>query len=293
MITLHVGVPGAGKSYNLVKNALLPAMRDKRPLITNVIGIDRSELWDTSFCRLVTESDGLASASFWAAINPGTLVVIDEVYLHWPAAGKLDPVFTEALRMHRHKVDQQARPIDIHLGTQAASDIHRDIRGLIETVYWYKKLGALGLKSRYSYWLYGGLPLNATRFISKHVDRYDKTVFAHYRSTATGNADNTKDARAGQKARTMLLIGAAVVVALCLAAWRLTFFFSGGDMRKPPPSTEPAQGAPVLGSTSTALGVGEMIAADQCQGIIYVDNMRWAVCGQKLVSPSVVIGSLD
>lgn len=43
-ITSYTGKPGAGKSYEVVKNVILPAIAEGRRIVTNIDGIDQQKV---------------------------------------------------------------------------------------------------------------------------------------------------------------------------------------------------------------------------------------------------------
>lgn len=44
-ISAYVGVPGSGKSYEVVKSVILPAIETGRRVVSNVYGLDKEKIY--------------------------------------------------------------------------------------------------------------------------------------------------------------------------------------------------------------------------------------------------------
>lgn len=98
-ISVYTGRPGSGKSYEVVKNVILPAFKTGRRIVTNIDGIDERAIerylepagGDVETVLkfgsiLKVDDDDIRKQGFfptsktdtWAIVQPGDMVVIDE-----------------------------------------------------------------------------------------------------------------------------------------------------------------------------------------------------------------------
>jgi|CXWL01.1.fsa_nt_gi zona occludens toxin (predicted ATPase) len=152
---LYYGKIGDGKTYHVVANEILPAIKTGRRVYTNIEGLDHRELafyagipladvkitqWETSDeirAHLVAEKDDKEGASL--KIEKGSLVAIDEAQLVYDArefknTGKS---FLTLLEKHRHW------GLDIVFITQNPKRLEGAICRLANRCYQVKNLGFL------------------------------------------------------------------------------------------------------------------------------------------------------
>ncbi|EEQ1743507.1 zonular occludens toxin, partial [Escherichia coli] len=66
-IFAYVGVPGSGKSYEVVSNVIVPAICEGRRVVTNIYGINYDEILDYAEKKKLLK-DG---------IKPGEIICVD------------------------------------------------------------------------------------------------------------------------------------------------------------------------------------------------------------------------
>ncbi|SFJ05074.1 zonular occludens toxin domain-containing protein [Nitrosomonas sp. Nm34] len=136
-INLISAVPGGGKSSYIVWHVIKPAVEAGRIVYT--VGIPKLKIptivkkysdiskWHERTCKnpeVFDESDRIYELNNFAE---GSLIVIDEAYKLWPAAGRAKASEDiEYLREHRH------HGLDIYIVAQTPSYIHSDVLGLVE-----------------------------------------------------------------------------------------------------------------------------------------------------------------
>jgi zona occludens toxin len=161
-INAYVGLPGSGKSYSVVENVILPALKSGRNVMTNIplnlnqIGAD----FDIENLFPISNDDLLkADGFFWLGIPGGTVIVLDEVWRLWPAGMKATDIkiyHKEFLAEHRHRVGQSGLTQEIILIVQDLSQIAGYVRLLVDTTYVAKKLDKVGAKTKYRIDVYSG-----------------------------------------------------------------------------------------------------------------------------------------
>jgi zona occludens toxin len=229
-ITLYTGVPGSGKSHELVSEIIVPAVTAGRRVVTNIDGINPEKV--RHYCAIKSEKpleelgsvvtfDGrqMDNPAFFptADISPettfikgGDVLVIDEFKLYVPTRTKLkNPDLEKFFRWHRHLTDDRGRACDVAIGTQIAADVHQDFRALIETSFKLKKLKVIGRPTQYSWLKYSGhLQPKGGEDVSG-LRSYNPEIFPLYKSyNADGGSelqgDKRENALNGWKAKAMI-----------------------------------------------------------------------------------------
>lgn len=207
------GVMGSGKSHEAVKEKLCPALADDstRRVITNIEGLDYQAIADYTKrpldevkARLVSVSyERVSEPAFWydpdspypssSVVQPGDLVILDEMWRYFNRGTKLPDDAMTFFRMHRHYADPATgQTCDVVLINQAIRGIHQDIRDVIEVQFNCRKLKALGRPQNYQVFVIeGGERKPSHQFLRK----YDPKVFPLYSSYAVKDAKETVDKR--------------------------------------------------------------------------------------------------
>lgn len=160
-IVAYTGLPGSGKSYSAVENFIIPALRDGRPVCTNLqlsipcltayIGSDVSSL--VTMFPMDIPPEELISVPL-----PGSVIIIDEVWRYWPGGIKANDVPKDQLQFfkeHRHRTDDQNRSTEIVIMDQdIGTGIPAFLRSLIETTYIHTKLSSVSLSNRFRVEIY-------------------------------------------------------------------------------------------------------------------------------------------
>ena len=196
MIENHFGKPGSGKSYSVMADVVIPALRDGCRVLTNIdgvfdklcrvrlaaaLGITAEEL-DSRYIALT--EDEIISGACWGYVQARDVYVIDEVQRYWPG-GTLKPSDPNAFRFfgeHRHF------GCNIHCITINPSNYQSPMRSYAEVCHTYKKLGIFGLNSRYVRRDFAAAIPSPDAEVASSYGKYKKEIFSYYKSvTADGN----------------------------------------------------------------------------------------------------------
>lgn len=171
----YFGSPGSGKTYEVVENVILPALTQGRRVVTNIAGLDYEAICDFlvesgrdrdklgtieriqlnediagKFAVIVGDGEQAYLDEEKSIVRGGDMVVLDEVWRVWEDGAKLHPDDRRFLRMHRHLAHKVTNiTCDIALISQTFTDVHRQVRSLIEERYEMQKLTKLGFRNRY------------------------------------------------------------------------------------------------------------------------------------------------
>ena len=203
-LTLYVGPPGSGKTYEAVAAVLIPAYQAGRHIVTNIKGID-PEYWADNLepakgsalgsIKVVPEDFFLVDENYplmskdgtnleAGAIPPGAIVCIDEAYLVFPT-GRDNGVtkrMIEYVRTHRHLVDDGGIASDIIMITQDVASLAPGVRSVSEFVVAVRNLRYASLGARYRTVTYTSAKMTAASQMGIAVKKYKKSVFNFYKS---------------------------------------------------------------------------------------------------------------
>lgn len=254
-LTLYVGPPGSGKSYEAIASIVLPAYRKGRTIVTNIKGV-RPDYWaanvqpdkgctlgsisvvdeeffnDEANYPLMSKKGEVLGAG---AIAAGALVVIDEAYLVFPtgpvhASDKeredkggsgITRRMVEFVRTHRHFVSDDGIASDIVCISQDVESLHPRIRAVAEFVTKIRNQRHLGLSKRYRVDVFNSWKCTGTSRIGSSQRKYDLKVFDFYKSFEADGAAKvvmTDKSHRALKWYHLLFIG----VALCLLIYAVT-----------------------------------------------------------------------
>lgn len=196
-IIAFVGLPGAGKSYSAVEAAIIPALEEKRRIVTNMplnLDVICKDFFDgdIDLMRLkvqVVESDDLKKAGFFKDIAGGSLVVLDEIWRVWKAGIRTSNISDEHLsfvKEHRHRSDENGRSLDIVLVTQNLVDIATFLREMVETTVITRKLTAVGANTKFQrFYCQGaikGFECKASELLKDEFGSYNPKVYQYYKT---------------------------------------------------------------------------------------------------------------
>lgn len=256
-IYAYVGLPGSGKSYDVVANQILPALKAGRRVVTN-IPLNMPEL-----CAVVPAAAELLSSFPTEQVQsapelidqyakPGCVLVLDEVWRLWPSgvqAKNVPEPFRKLLAEHRHMVDEHRNSMQIILVTQDLAQIGAFARQLVEMTFHHTKLSFVGAAGSYRIDVYNGPqsgpnPPKSSR-LREIFGRYDAAIFKLYKShtmSAAGEAganEASVDARANVWKRPGIWVGLIGIVVV--GVWAFVHFRHG--LLKTPAGRERAGGA--------------------------------------------------
>jgi zona occludens toxin len=282
-INAYVGVPGSGKTYEVVANVILPAIKAGRRVVTNVPGIKSDAIWayldlanpdaDARYGEVVYKSnEEILAADFFPEngsgfVGGGDLVVLDECWRFFRTWADVPPRLKSFLTEHRHFTNAEGVSCDIALVTQNLNLICRQVRGLVELVVHMVKMKKLGRPKNYTVHLFSGNTMARRQPDTIKVCKYDPAVFALYSSyEGKGGNEATMDKR--QNILGGAFFSIAVPVALLVAglgAWYAYGWFtaSQGPQTKPadtkalPKGSGPVPGPAVAGVRASGSDVSE------------------------------------
>ncbi|HGN0098610.1 TPA: zonular occludens toxin family protein [Proteus mirabilis] len=207
-ISAYVGVPGSGKSYEVVSNVIIPAFMKGRRIVTNLYGIsqdkinayclahrkadadslgeivyvDNEQVMDDNFFPYM-ENDVLAENTF---CRSGDLICLDEIWRIWENDKKIPKNHRSFIAEHRHFDGENGNTCDLVVLNQSVSGLPRFIKDRVESTFCMTKLTALGLRSRYRVDVYTGIKLFKSNKVSSYQCKYDKKIFPLYQSHVNG-----------------------------------------------------------------------------------------------------------
>ncbi|HFE8018275.1 TPA: zonular occludens toxin domain-containing protein [Proteus mirabilis] len=193
-ISAYVGVPGSGKSYEVVSNVIIPAFMKGRRIVTNLYGIsqdkinayclahrkadadslgeivyvDNEQVMDDNFFPYM-ENDVLAENTF---CRSGDLICLDEIWRIWENDKKIPKNHRSFIAEHRHFDGENGNTCDLVVLNQSVSGLPRFIKDRVESTFRMTKLTALGLRSRYRVDVYTGIKLFKSNKVSSYQCNY-------------------------------------------------------------------------------------------------------------------------
>lgn len=262
------GAPGSGKSFELVREHVLPTLRDQpgRRFITNVSGLNYQAIADHLGMSLTDVQTRLISVpyervsqpNFWydpengttdTVVQPGDKIGLDEVWRYYNRGEKIPPDAMRFFRMHRHYTHPvHGYACDVVLLNQSFRGIHSDISDVVEVQFKCRKLKALGRPQNYQVHVIE----NGERTPSHSLLRaYDPAIFPLYQSYDGANATEVLDPRQSIfSAKFFKIVLPVFAVLSVVSAYHVYQFF-----QKPAafmPGASPATSASLAPSVSAA-----------------------------------------
>lgn len=294
--TAYCGVPGSGKTYEVVTEVILPALRSGRRVVSNIAGLHYEEMRAYLIMEGIADDaigsfeavtkEQIGGRKFWAAdgvetlVRPGDLVVLDECW-RWMSAGVRIPDDMFAfLREHRHFVDAQGVSCDVVLITQHMSDLDRKVKVVVEKHFVMEKLKRLGLSKSYTVDVYNGPRGTKAAHLRRIIRKYNKDFFCFYSSyEGKGGDEREVDKRINVLRRPMVLVFLIVVPVLFLAG-------TIGTYRVWAKQGKPDQGSVVGGEKEKQKveGKGSVLAVAAVPARAGVDE-SWRVVGYYRAGP--------
>lgn len=230
------GRPRSGKTYEVVTQHIIPALKDGRKIITNiplnvewfvdVLGAqvrDLIVLIDGKYhefgkARPFSTADDFLKYDTWRNDkNQGVYFFIDECHLAMPK-GRTNNELKEYLSMHGHYGH------DIMLLTQNFRKVDIDVRDMVEVCYHTTKLSMLGKDTEYVLKVSEGVSRN---FVNQTHKVYESKYFGAYKSHTKSDGSVIEQATKGtlkwyQRKTT---IGSAALIVF-------GFFIIGGNLAR-------------------------------------------------------------
>lgn len=185
-------MPGSGKSYDVVANQIMPALKQGRRVVTNIplhLDVVRQVVPDAQVDELPLERIESQPELIDDYAKPGVVLVIDECWRLWPSglkAHQVPEVYKTLLAEHRHRVDEAGNAMLIVLVTQDLAQLSAFARQLVEQTFYHSKLTHLGSAGSYRIDVYRGPQTGAnpprSERLREILGRYDKSIFKLYKS---------------------------------------------------------------------------------------------------------------
>jgi zona occludens toxin len=206
-ITAYVGLPGSGKSYSVVENVIIPALKDGQKVFTNIPM--KNDFCFDNFGNTVSSFDIaeiIENPNWWTEVfEAGSILVIDELWRLWPAGltiNKARMQDKEFLAEHRHLVNQDTgKSTSIALVTQDLAQISNFCKLLVDKTFKTVKLDAVGANKSFRVDIYQG-EVSGTNIPDKNklnsqFSKYKKEVFnsyvSHTKSDIAGDESSNDD----------------------------------------------------------------------------------------------------
>lgn len=167
----YIGLPRAGKSYEVVVNVILVALRQGRRVVSNIAGLNYEAMCQILFKEgiaqehigklVLVDHSEVEKPTFWRTdkdefegiesfIQPGDLVALDEIWRFWKKRGEIHPRAQNFFRMHGHMPDPKTGLVcEIALITQSIRDINENIRDVVAETYQMVKNTKIGSDKSY------------------------------------------------------------------------------------------------------------------------------------------------
>lgn len=259
-IVAYVGRTGSGKSYGVVENVIIPALKAGRHIVTN-IPLKVGYLTDDFSKGKITQFDPKAPLEDSEFFNPdnfaGCIVVIDEAWRYWSVGTKANKIpemqkgfFTE----HRHYVGEDGRTTEIVLVTQSLDQIANFVRELIEDTYRATKLSALGMSKSYKIDVFTGCQKGLSGGTPNRTlqGTYKPEIFKYYKS----HTKNKTDFAAGMEEKSdnrnnifkskffLIVIPAAILIIIFAIINLFSYFTVDENIIDNPSIVEPVNSKP-------------------------------------------------
>lgn len=246
-IKAYVGLPRHGKSYEVVSEAILPALRQGRRVISNIAGLNQEafhsilfgegfsadkigiiitvthdQVLENNFFR-TDEDDKNGTETF---IQPGDLVALDEIWRFWKKRGNVPDRHLNFFRMHGHFTHPTTGlTCEVCLITQSIRDINENIRDVVAETYQMVKNTKVGSDKSYIVHIYQRGSISKSDFIRTLPPRfYNPDFFPLYKSHSQrkeGDAqaqEKNPDARGNILSGLFFKLGIPLALLLCLPA---------------------------------------------------------------------------
>lgn len=204
MLVFNEGVPRAGKSYDAVKNHILPNLKKRRRVFARLNGLDREKI--AAYLKMpVEEVNDLLVLVDTKDVKPmfscyqddtgkwcipdqfkDALVVIDEVHEFY--VNERQPL-PDAIENFWALLGQNGG--DAVIMTQWINRVHQAVRARIERKNVFQKLTAVGMKSRYRVTYWHTTSPGKYEKVGGKTEKYDPAIYPLYHGYAPGS-ENTE-----------------------------------------------------------------------------------------------------
>ncbi|EHE1049441.1 zonular occludens toxin [Salmonella enterica subsp. enterica serovar Javiana] len=249
-ITAYIGTPGSGKSYEIVRSVIIPAICAGRRIVTNIYGLSYENIIE--YCEkrkllkddisageiIVVENKRITERDFFpvkenqdkSLCQPGDLVILDECHRFFSSDRNLSSDARIFAAEHRHYADAETGfTCDLILVNQALSTLPRFLKERVEQTFRMKKLNALaGFGNKYRVDVFDGVKLTKSTRITYYIESYKKEIFPLYKShDAPGAVEVKADNRGTVFKKSSVIFFVIFIAFTAVAIWRyaVPYFF--------------------------------------------------------------------
>lgn len=207
-INAYTGLPGSGKSYGVIENVIVPALKKGRAVWTN-IPVNEQAMAAFAGClpQAFSVDDLRANPRWFQEVLPaGAVLVLDEAWRLWPAGLKTNHILEthkSFLAEHRHLVGNDGFSTEIYLVTQDLAQIAAFARQLVDSTYRAHKLSAVGMSKKFRLDIYDGPVTGAKPPKDKRIREiygtYKAEIYALYKSHTMSETGAAGDETATDK----------------------------------------------------------------------------------------------
>lgn len=210
-INVYTGLMRSGKSYEVVSEVIVPAIRGGRRVVTNVDGISEEKIHEylkkkypkdrhDKYGKVLHVSNGdVFSEKFFpyfddqkeahtdTIVQPGDLVAIDEAWRFWGDKMKIHKNHQSFVLEHGHFTHPETMvACDMVLMIQDMGTLNKFIRNVVAFSFRTTKKVSFGLGKMYSLNMWEGKSLTKANHIGQWTRAYKKEVFPLYSSFKGG-----------------------------------------------------------------------------------------------------------
>lgn len=256
-ITAYIGTPGSGKSYEVVRSVIIPAICAGRRIVTNIYGLSYEKIIE--YCEkkklfkddvsageiIVVDNKRITERNFFpvkenqdkSLCQPGDLVILDECHRFFVSDRTLSSDARIFAAEHRHYADSETGfTCDLVLVNQALSTLPRFLKERVEQTFRMKKLGALtGFGNKYRVDVFDGVRLTKGTRITYYIESYKKEIFPLYKShDAAGAMEVKTDSRGTLFKKSSVIFFVLFLIFAVLVIWNFAVpFFFPEDKNQP------------------------------------------------------------
>ncbi|MBN4079735.1 hypothetical protein JYT60_00715 [bacterium AH-315-C08] len=187
-VYLYEGLPGSGKSYHVLKDTIINALKENRrvfhnlPIINSVLEASEFHIGYLRRRLIKVNQDFLLQIPKYKKVLENSLLVIDEAHETFFSGEKIqDSNLRNFWTYHRHY------GVDVVVCTQVKTNLHKIIQSVIAARFEFRNLGLLGLKGLYEIKMYEGF--DGKTALGKKRGRFVKKYFDYYFSVDFGNSN--------------------------------------------------------------------------------------------------------
>lgn len=321
-ISIYAGGTGSGKSYGVMENVVLPALKEGRHILTNLalrLDVIKQDYPDHRIEVVPVEE--MEKPGYFNNIPGGALFILDEAWRLWPSGQKMTAIpddQLEFLRMHRHRVGPDGRTCEIVVISQAVADISTAVRRVADFTYKATKLEAVGMSKTYRIDIYNKAPtgdnIPDNQRIRQLFGNYKPEIYKYYKShtesvTGTAGNESRSDNRANAFKSALIKYGIPASILMMVGGiyYTIQFFKPKNHVKpqqlqqQPVPTTQPAVYAQPQQPSPVAQPVSYIPAEsvistprieDEQESIRKRESKKWRVAG-FLIRPDKKSGKVS